>query len=94
MIDVTEWAREILGKSQQAAARFNPDVKIRLGRNLGGSVQAMLTDSPEPQDQRVDLGEMTLYVQHDLEGLVDIEEPHDRLVLRPLGSPPNVRGEH
>jgi hypothetical protein len=94
MIEVTEWAREILGKSQQAAVRFNPDVRIRLGRNLEGSVQAMLTDSPEPEDQQVDLGGMTLYVQRDLEGLVDIEEPHDRLVLRPLGSPPNIRDKH
>ena len=59
-----------------------------------GSVQAQLTYRPEPDDQTIDLDTMTLYVQHDLSGLVDVEEPHDRLVLRPLGSPPNSRGDH
>jgi hypothetical protein len=36
---------------------------------------------------------MTLYVERGLAGLVDVEEPHDRLVLRPAGSAPNAR-EH
>jgi len=41
----------------------------------------------------VALPTMTLYVEHGLEGLVDVEEPHDHLVLRPAGSIPNPR-EH
>jgi hypothetical protein len=94
MIEITEWAADILGKSQAAAQRFNPDARIRLARAAGGSVQAMLTDRPEPDDQSVELASMTLYVERDLSGLVDVEEPHDRLVLRPLGSPPNPRGDH
>jgi hypothetical protein len=93
MIQVTDWAREILGKSQQAAARFNPDARIRLIRGPGG-VQAVLTDAPDESDQTVQVGEMTLYVEAGLEGLVDIEEPHDRLVLKPAGSKPNARGDH
>jgi hypothetical protein len=93
MIEITDWAREILGKSQQAAARFNPDAKIRLTKTQGG-VQAVLTDSPLQSDQTVEVGEMTLYVEVGLEGLVDIEEPHDRLVLKPAGSKHNVREEH
>jgi hypothetical protein len=93
MIEITEWAREILGKSQQAATRFNPDARIRLTRTPGG-VQAVLTDAPTQSDQAVEVGGMTLYVEAGLEGLVDIEEPHDRLVLKPAGSKPNLRGEH
>jgi hypothetical protein len=93
MIEVTAWAREILTKSQQAAARFNPAAKIRLTRARGG-VQAALTDAPDPADQQIDLDGMTLYVESGLEGLIDIEEPHDRVVLRPLDSKPHVRGEH
>jgi hypothetical protein len=93
MIEVTDWAREILGKSQAAAARFNPEAKIRLAKAPGG-VQALLTDAPLPTDQPVELGEMTLYVEAGLDGLVDIEEPHDRVVLKPPGSKHNSREHH
>jgi hypothetical protein len=37
---------------------------------------------------------MTLLVEEGLEGLLDVEVPHDRLVMRPAGPTPNVRGEH
>jgi hypothetical protein len=93
MIEVTDWAREILTRSSQAARRFNPAAKVRLAR-VSGSVQAVLTDAPSPEDQTVDLDGVTVYVEAGLEGLIDIEEPHDRLILKPAGSTPNVRGEH
>jgi hypothetical protein len=92
-LEFTDWAREILEKSDRAARRFNPDAKVRLAR-VGGAVQAVLTDAPNPDDLRVDVGPATIYVEAGLEGLVDVEEPHDRLVLKPKGSPPNPRGEH
>jgi hypothetical protein len=92
-IEFTDWAGEILEKSDQAARRFNPDAKIRLAR-VGGSVQAVLTDAPAPDDLRVEVGPAVIYVEAGLEGLVDIEEPHDRLVLKPAGSSPNARGSH
>ncbi len=90
MIEFTDWAKEILNKSQAAASRFNPNAKIRLAR-VGGSVQAVLAEGPEPGDAPAQVDGMTLYVEDGLEGLVDVEEPHDRLVLKPLGSPPNAR---
>jgi hypothetical protein len=93
MIEFTDWARDILTRSQEAARRFNPEARIRLIRTPAG-VQAVLTDHPAPDDQAVDAGDVKLYVERGLEGLVDIEEPHDRLVLRPMGSVPNSRGSH
>ena len=92
-IELTDWAREILTRSSEAARRFNPDVKVRLAR-VSGVVQATLTDAPSPDDQMVDVGGATVYVEAGLTGLVDIEEPHDRVVLKPAGSRPNVRAEH
>ena len=92
-IELTEWARDILARSQEAARRFNPDARIRLARTASGA-QALLTDAPEPDDAVVQTDAMTLYVERGLEGLIDVEEPHDRLVLRPLGSAPNPRGSH
>ena len=91
MIEFTDWAKEILNKSQMAAARFNPNVKIRLAR-VGGAVQAVLAEAPAQGDQSAQVDGMTLFVEEGLEGLVDVEEPHDSLVLRPLGSKLNVRG--
>ena len=93
MIEFTDWARDILARSQEASRRFNPEAKIRLAR-VGGGVQAVLADRPEPDDQVVRAGEVTLYVERGLEGLVDVEEPHDRLILRPHGSSPNPREGH
>lgn len=93
MIEFTDWARDILTRSHAAALRFNPDAKIRLAR-VGGTVQAVLTDRPEPDDQAVRFGGAVVYVQSDLDGLVDIEEPHDRIILKPPGSPPNPREHH
>jgi hypothetical protein len=92
-VEFTEWAREILEKSDQAARRFNPEAKIRLAR-VGAAVQAVLTDRADPNDARVEVGPATIYVEAGLDGLVDVEEPHDRLVLKPKGSPPNARGSH
>jgi hypothetical protein len=93
VIEFTDWAKDILERAQRAAARFDPDVRIRLAR-VSGSIQATLTDSPAADDLEVEAGAMRLLVERGLEGLVDVEEPHDRLVLRPAGSTPNVRGEH
>jgi hypothetical protein len=93
VIEFTDWAKEILEKSDRAARRFNPDAKIRLAR-VGGSVQAVLTDQEAPDDLRVEVGPAVIFVQAGLEGLVDVEEPHDRLVLKPAGAPPNARGAH
>jgi hypothetical protein len=93
VIEVTDWAKDILTRAQEAAQRFNPDARIRVA-GVGGEVQAMLAAAPDPGDREVQVGDMTVYVEEGLEGLLDVEEPHDRLVLRPLGSAPNVRGPH
>jgi hypothetical protein len=93
VIEVTDWARDILTRSHEAARRFNQDTAIRLARTSTG-VEALLAEGPEPGDQPIELGEATVYVEAGLEGLVDVEEPHDRLVLKPPGSPHNSREHH
>ena len=93
MIEVTEWAKDILGRAQAAARRFNPNARIRLTR-VDDRVQAVLAEGALPSDRELGVGDMTLLVEEGLEGLLDVEEPHDRLVLRPAGSTPNPRGEH
>ena len=93
MIEVTDWATDILTRAHAAARRFDPHARIRLAR-VDRGVQAVLADAPRPGDREVEVGDMRLLVEEGLEGLLDVEEPHDRLVLRPAGSPPNLRGDH
>ena len=93
MLELTDWAKDILRRSDAAARRFNPDARVRLAR-VAGVVQATLTDAPGAEDQVVDLDGVTIYAEAGLTGLVDIEEPHDRVVLKPAGSPWNDRSQH
>jgi hypothetical protein len=93
VIEFTEWAVDILGRAHTAARRFDPRAQVRLARTNAG-VEAVLVHEPEPGDREIRAGEVSVFVQDGLEGLVDIEEPHDRLVLRPAGSTPNPRSEH
>lgn len=93
MLEFTDWAIDILTRADAAARRFNPDARVRLA-SVGGTVQAVLTDAPADGDRAVEVGGATIYVQQGLEGLVDCVEPHDRIVLRPTGSPPNEHRPH
>ncbi|MDQ4005676.1 MAG: hypothetical protein M3135_05170 [Actinomycetota bacterium] len=91
MIEVTDWARDILGRSQVAARRFDPSAVIRLVRGRDG-VEARLAGGPEDGDQEVPVtDEVVVFAEPGLEGLLDVEEPHDRIVLKPPGSSPNVK---
>ena len=92
-VEATDWARDILSKAHMAAQRFNPDARIRVATTPLG-VQALLTDAPLETDTLMSIGDVAIFVEAGLEGLLDIEEPHDRLVLRPPGSTPNERGDH
>lgn len=92
-LEFTDWARDILRRSHEAARRFAPDARVRLAR-AGGGMEATFTDAAQPGDREVPVGEITILVEEGLEGLVDIEEPHDRIVLRPTGSEPNPRHDH
>ena len=86
MIEFTEWAVEILSRSDAAARRFNPDARVRLVRDGVEGVRFELTDEPSPTDGVVEREGFTLLVEAGLEGVVDVVQPHDRLILRPIGS--------
>lgn len=82
MIDVSERAAELLAKADAAARRFNPDARIRVVPAAGG-VRFVLADGPEEGDVAVERAGVTFFADGTLAGTVDVEEPHDRLVLRP-----------
>jgi hypothetical protein len=84
-IEFTEWATEILSRSHQAARRFNPNATLRL-RRVGQGVEFALTEDLVQSDDVVRGDGFELRVEHGLEGIVDVVEPHDQLILRPPGS--------
>ena len=92
-IEFTEWAKDILQRADSGARRLNPDARVRLVR-AGATMEAVLVDAPASDDAAFSIGDATIFVERGLQGLVDVEEPHDRLVLKPLGSQPNIREEH
>ena len=81
MIEVSERAAELLAKADAAARRFNADARIRVVPTDGG-VRFVLSDGPEEGDVSVERDGVTFFVDPTLTGTVDVEEPHDRLVLR------------
>ncbi len=81
MIEITERAVELLAKAASAARRFDPNACIRVVSDRDG-VRFELTDAPEGEDLAIERSGFTLYVEPALAGVVDVEEPHDRLVLR------------
>lgn len=86
MLEFTDWAIEILSRADEAARRFNPDVRVRIVRDGGGAVRFELTDEADSTDRIVDHPSgFTLLVSGGLEGTVDVVEPHDQLILRPPG---------
>ena len=92
-IEFTDWAKDILQRADAGARRLNPDARVRLVR-AGTAMEAVLADTPGDGDEVLSIGKATIFVESGLQGLVDIEEPHDRLVLKPLGSQPNIREDH
>jgi hypothetical protein len=92
-LEFTDWAKDILQRADAGARRLNPDARVRLVRAAAG-MEAVLSDAPADDDEVVSIGEATIFVEQALVGLVDVEEPHDRLVLKPIGSQPNIREEH
>ena len=85
VIEITERAIELLTKAEEAARRFDPSARIRIVGEPGG-VRFELADGSGPTDEAVEQGDVTIYVEPHLSGIVDVEEPHDRLVLRPYSA--------
>jgi hypothetical protein len=92
VIEFTDWAVEILQRTHEAARRFNPDATVRLCRSAAG-VEFALADGPSEGDRLVQGHGFDLLVEEGLDGVVDVVEPHDQLILRPAGSTErSVRG--
>jgi len=93
VIEFSDWASDILRRSYEAARRFNPEANVRLLRSEDG-VRFELTDGRRPGDATVHGDGFELLVEEGIDGIVDVVEPHDRLILRPPGSTERSVREH
>jgi len=79
MLRFTDRAREALETFHAAAARWNPDVRLRLAR-VGAELRPELADTPEPGDETVVVGSLTVFVEPGDGGVVDAGE-HNVLTI-------------
>lgn len=81
-MEISETASAVLERAYDAAARFNPDAKIRVYRR-NNEIQTGFADAPQDGDVVVEHEGMILYVAADVgEGLLDTTLQHDHLVMR------------
>jgi len=81
MLRFTDRARDALETFHAAAARWNPDVRLRLAR-VGVELRPELADAPEPGDDTIDVGSVTVFVEPGIDGVVDAGE-HNVLTIAP-----------
>ncbi|MEX0790864.1 MAG: hypothetical protein WD178_08835 [Actinomycetota bacterium] len=82
-MEISETATAVLERAYDAAARFNPDARIRVYRR-NDEIQTGFADAPQDGDVIVEHEGMILYVAADVgEGLLDTTLQHDHLVMRP-----------
>ena len=82
-MEISEAATEVLERAYNAAARFNPAIKIRIF-NRKGEIQTGFADAPEDGDAVIEHGGLILFVAADVgEGLLDTTAQHDHLVMKP-----------
>jgi len=81
MLRFTDRARDALASFHRAAARWNPDVRLRLAR-VGVELRPELADAPEPGDDTVEVGSVTVFVESGIDGVVDAGE-HNVLTIAP-----------
>jgi hypothetical protein len=80
VIQITGRARDALLASASAAARFDPDARIRLTVDDAAGVRADLVHASEPGDDQVRLDGVSVLVDPALEGTIDTGD-HNAFVL-------------
>ena len=80
-LEISDAAAEVLERAYEAAARFNPDAKVRI-YSLGDRIETGFADAPEEGDEVIEKLGMTVFVEQGISGTLDTSEEHDRLIVR------------
>lgn len=84
MLRISEDAAGVIERAFDAAARFNPSVKIRVSR-VGSRIEVGFTDHPSPGDDVAMVRDIVVFVESGITGVLDAAQPHDRLLVREEG---------
>jgi hypothetical protein len=79
MLRFTDRARDALESFHGAAVRWNPDVRLRLAR-VGAELRPELAEGPEPGDETIEVGSLSVFVEPGIDGVVDAGE-HNVLTI-------------
>ncbi len=81
-MEISESAAAVLERAYDAAARFNPDARVRIYRRKG-EIETGFADEPFEGDRTVEHDGMVLFVATDVgDGVLDTSQEHDHLVVR------------
>jgi hypothetical protein len=80
VLQITSRARDALRASVIAAARFDPEARIRLAADSTAGVRADLVHAGEPGDDELTLEDLSVLVDPTLQGTVDTGD-HNAFVL-------------
>jgi hypothetical protein len=81
-MEISETASEVLARAYEAAARFNPNARVRVFRKKG-EIRTGFADAPIEGDVVVEHEGMTLFIAPDVgDGTLATSLEHDQLVLR------------
>ena len=80
-VEVTPRAIEVLRRALEAGRLDPSEVGIRLSM-AGRELRTGFAEQAEPGEETIEVGGIRLFVPPDLEGTLDVEAEHDRIVLR------------
>ena len=80
-LEITQAATYVLERAYEAASRFNPDAKVRLYR-LGDTVETTFADAPEENDEVIEHEGLTIFVEKEINGTLDVSAEHEKLLVR------------
>lgn len=71
----------MIERAYQAAFRFDPEASIRVfSRN--GAIETGFVHEGEPDDEKIEVEGIAIFVAKGLEGTLDVTAQHDHLILR------------
>lgn len=81
MLEITEAATQVLHRAQDAAARLNPNARMRIYQR-DDEIEIALADEAGDNDETIEHDGLTLFVAPGIEGILDVSEEHDHLIVR------------
>ena len=81
MLRINDEAAAVLERAYDAAVRFNPAIKVRVSR-VSNRIEVGFADHPSPGDEVVVVGDIIVFVESGITGVLEALQPHDRLAVR------------